>query len=280
MAHEMTQELLKSLLHYDPETGVFTRLKVFHPRHKVGDAVVALGCSGLQYHYDGVSYNLLRLARLYMLGEMPTHRITAINKNPCDTRWSNVASGKTVPIEDRPNRLKQADFADPAKALELLQKVYSYDPESGVFSYIGKVGVARRVTIGSKAAAATCAGYERLSAYYCGFAAHKVAWLFATGAWPLHEIDHINGDKRDNRIANLRDVTRAINAQNIRQATPQSKSGLLGAHVNSNKRAKKRFRSSIKVGGACIRLGEFHTKEQAHEAYVNAKRRLHAGCTI
>lgn len=280
MAHEMTQELLKSLLHYDPDTGVFTRLKVFHPRHKVGGAVASRGNGGLQYHYDGENYNLLRLAWLYMLGETPAHRVTTVNKNPCDIRWCNVVSGKTVPRDERPNRLRKADFADPVRALELLRKVYSYDPATGQFLYVGKVGVARRVFIGDVATTTACDGYERLSAYYCGFPAHKVAWLFATGAWPRHEIDHINGDKRDNRIANLRDVTRAVNAQNIRRAMPHSKSGVLGAHANTNKRAKKRFQSAVKLDGVQVRLGAFETADQAHAAYVEAKRRLHDGCTI
>jgi len=46
--------------------------------------------------------------------------------------------------------------------------------------------------------------------------AHRLAWLFSTGAWPTHEIDHINGNRSDNSILNLRDVTHRENAKNTR----------------------------------------------------------------
>jgi hypothetical protein len=108
--------------------------------------------------------------------------------------------------------------------------------------------------------------------------AHRVAWVHFYGGWPKNVIDHINGDKTDNRIANLRDVPHALNMHNQRAASAHNKrSSLLGAHWHKN---GGRWRSNITVAGVTRHLGCFDTEQEAHAAYVEAKRSLHAGCTI
>jgi len=59
--------------------------------------------------------------------------------------------------------------------------------------------------------------------------AHRVAWAIHTGAWPTFDIDHLNGDPTDNRIDNMRDVTREINARN-RRKNPRNTSGVNGVY--------------------------------------------------
>lgn len=60
--------------------------------------------------------------------------------------------------------------------------------------------------------------------YLCGsingktYRASRIAWLYEKGIWPQHEIDHWNGDKKDNRILNLRDVTHKVNCRNRRKS--------------------------------------------------------------
>ena len=96
------------------------------------------------------------------------------------------------------------------------------------------------------------------------------------GEWPADEVDHINGDSTDNRLCNLRSVSREVNQENIRRAKRNSKTGLLGVmHTRGGK-----YRSAIRVRGVFHHLGHFDTAEQAHAAYVEAKRRLHEGCTL
>jgi len=59
------------------------------------------------------------------------------------------------------------------------------------------------------------------------YAAHRVAWFLHHGAWPMGEIDHINGNAQDNRIANLRDVTHKENTRNMKRRSDNT-SGITG----------------------------------------------------
>lgn len=121
-------------------------------------------------------------------------------------------------------------------------------------------------------------GYRRVRVDRRDYVAHRLAWLYVHGEWPAHQIDHINGDKTDNRLANLRDVPHAINVQNIRRAATGKKScSLLGAFKH---RQTNRWQARIRLKGKVISLGYFDTPEQANAAYVEGKRRLHEGCTI
>lgn len=81
------------------------------------------------------------------------------------------------------------------------------------------------------------------------------------GEWP-QEIDHLNRDKADNRIENLRDTSRNKNCQN---KNPTSSSGLLGVRDEG-----KLFRAVIKVGQRQIHLGRFRSPREAARAYDDA----------
>lgn len=160
---------------------------------------------------------------------------------------------------------------------ERLRELLHYDPETGVFT--------RRVTTGGRYGGAAGThpgtlsdqGYWMISVCSKQHRAHRLAWLYVTGAWPTGEIDHLNGERIDNRWENLRDVQRHVNAQNKRRAQSNSKTGLLGACWATRDQC---FISRIKADGKYRSLGAFKTAEAAHAAYVDAKRRLHEGCTI
>ncbi|HYD58974.1 MAG TPA: HNH endonuclease signature motif containing protein [Noviherbaspirillum sp.] len=110
------------------------------------------------------------------------------------------------------------------------------------------------------------------------FRAHRLAWLYVCGEWPKNEVDHINGVRSDNRIANLRDVSRRTNNENRREAQCNNRSsGLLGVTWSGR---HKKWAASIRVNRKNKHLGLWETKEEAHEAYVCAKRRLHEGCML
>ena len=102
------------------------------------------------------------------------------------------------------------------------------------------------------------------------YGAHRLAWLYVMGEFPKGDIDHINGDRADNRISNLRAASRSENMQNLKGAHKDSATGFLGVHKHRNK-----FSAQIMVGGVKHRLGTFDTPTLAHEAYLEAKRRLH-----
>lgn len=156
-----------------------------------------------------------------------------------------------------------------------LRQVLAYSPESGQFTYLADRG---RMRAGDVAGTETPDGRRCIVVNGRRYFAHRLAWLYVTGSWPSQEIDHIDGDSLNNRFCNLRDVSSTINQQNKRAAPSTKKySKLFGAHWCEQKQV---WKSSIRVAGRSKHLGVFATEEEASAAYVEAKRRLHAGCTI
>lgn len=152
------------------------------------------------------------------------------------------------------------------RARELL----TYDPETGVFAWrVSRPGAASGTVAGTR----TGQGYIQLSIDGKRYRANRVAWLMTTGEWPEGVVDHRDGDRSNNRWANLRDTTQTVNAQNRRRS--RGSLGLLGVT-----RSRGRFQAQIKAEGRHLHLGRFDTAEEAQEAYLAAKRLLHDGCTV
>jgi hypothetical protein len=149
-----------------------------------------------------------------------------------------------------------------------------YDPASGEFTRLRSNGTAKA---GDVAGWTEPSGYRKISILGRKYYAHRCAILYATGEWPRLHVDHINGIRSDNRLCNLRDVDCSVNLQNRRKAASHSKSGLLGVHFH---RAANRYAAEIKTDGVRVFLGLFDTAEQAHAAYLRAKRVMHEGCAI
>lgn len=156
---------------------------------------------------------------------------------------------------------------------ERLRELLNYDPETGEFER--RMSVSNRAQAGAKAGCRDRGGYLLVRLDKRLFKAHRLAWLYVHGEWPKGDIDHINGVTSDNRISNLRDVTRRVNLQNKRVGA--GRSGLIGAHWFEHGQC---WQSSIRADGKNIALGLFNTAEEAHAAYVAAKRKLHEGCTL
>lgn len=97
--------------------------------------------------------------------------------------------------------------------------------------------------------------------------AHRVVWALYHGRWPSQEIDHINGNPSDNRIENLREVSRSAQMQNCRKGKA-NKSGQMG--VFWHKRAN-RWTAQISVGGKSRHLGLFDDLEDAVTARKKAE---------
>ena len=155
-----------------------------------------------------------------------------------------------------------------------LREVLHYDPDTGIFTWLKRV--ANRVQIGDIAGAVGGPGYRSTTVDGRKYTMHRLAWLYAYGSWPSGDIDHINGVRLDNRMSNLRDVSRSMNLENQRSASARNRSGLLGVSVARH----GKWEATIKVRGTRYHLGIFDTPEVAHAAYILAKRRLHVGCTI
>lgn len=99
--------------------------------------------------------------------------------------------------------------------------------------------------------------------------AHRLAWLYVTGSWPDHQIDHVDCDGLNNRFSNLRAATHAQNARNARTRR-DSATGIKGVHA-----ARGRYYAHIRHDGRQIHLGTFATAETAHAAYCRASAELH-----
>jgi len=109
---------------------------------------------------------------------------------------------------------------------------------------------------------------------------YRLAWLWMVGRWPIGEIDHIDGNPVNDCFSNLREVSRGINQQNLRRALKNKKSSeFLGVFANKPGR-RHLWRAAISLDGKQKYLGSFLTEDEAKDAYLTAKRELHAGCTL
>jgi len=145
-------------------------------------------------------------------------------------------------------------MTDPTK--ERLRELLQYSPETGLFFWLQRKGCRTGVALGSD----NGNGYLRITVDGRSNYAHRLAWIYMHGAIPLGQIDHINGIRSDNRIANLRPATPAQNVANRHGAQANSKSGVIG--VSWHKRAGK-----WQAHRGRRYLGLFDTKEAASAAY-------------
>ena len=157
-----------------------------------------------------------------------------------------------------------------SRVVELL----AYDPATGAFTW--RIARARNLA-GAAAGRVERDGYRRIGIDSKLYPAQRLAWLIAHGQPPNGEIDHIDGDRDNNALRNLRDVSMRINRQNQRKAHIDNQSGLLGVSWFA---ARKKWRAQISVEGKLRFLGSFDDPADAHAAYLAAKRNMHEGCTI
>ena len=154
-------------------------------------------------------------------------------------------------------------------ALDLadLQRQLTYCPATGVFRW--RVDHSR-VRIGDIAGTLNSRGYRKIEVGGRSYAAHRLAWLFVNGKWPSADIDHINRIKDDNRIANLRDVSRAINNRN-KGAYKTCTTGHVGVFP-----CKYGYRAVLIVGGRAVLRRRFKTMDAAVAARRAAEEAFNA----
>ena len=113
-------------------------------------------------------------------------------------------------------------------------------------------------------------GYIVLNINQKTIQAHRAAWALHCGSWPFGQIDHENGNRSDNRIENLRDVTSGENAKN-RCIHSNNTSGYMGVHFH--KRSGK-WHARIMESRVRSHLGSFDTEEDAAAAYVECAKKM------
>jgi len=155
----------------------------------------------------------------------------------------------------------------------LIKSLLIYDPRAGNSCLVWRINKGSRGKAGEHAGRKNHDGYWQVQINGKLYPAHRLVWAIENNEDPKCQLDHINGEKDDNRIENLRLAPRneLDNLQNQRLRKTNT-SGFSG--VSRNKKAK-RWQSQIKVNNKYIYLGLFDTPELAYAAYIDAKSRLH-----
>lgn len=159
-----------------------------------------------------------------------------------------------------------------ALTAQRLRELLEYDPTTGVFRWRNDAGCGGRIPAGAAAGGVNKVhGYANIHMDGTLYRAHRLAWLYMTGEWTKHEIDHINRQRADNRWSNLREATTAQNLQNKNRYSSNT-SGFPGVHWRPT---VGKWQARIGIGGKRISLGHYATAEDAASAYQQAKPRFH-----
>jgi hypothetical protein len=158
-----------------------------------------------------------------------------------------------------------------------LKELLTYDPETGVFRWlvdrcVFKHGRSKGPRAGDVAGHGHAGRYWRISINYRGYYAHRLAFFYMTGEWPADVVDHINGDKFDNRWSNLRQATQGENLRNMRKSK-RNQSGFKGVYRHTE---NDKWVAQIKINGRAKNLGSFKCPTAAHLAYCRAAK-IHHG---
>ena len=153
---------------------------------------------------------------------------------------------------------------------QALQKELEYSPDNGIF--VWKTSRRGRVKIGDEAGSPHKGGYVQIRFFGKDYLAHRIALIISgIDLKSTDQVDHINGDRADNRLANLRIATRSQNCQNafIRK---DNISGFKGVGFDVK---RKKWRARITANKKCKWIGYFDKIEEAHAAYCQAAKELH-----
>jgi len=146
---------------------------------------------------------------------------------------------------------------------KFLKNRFNYDENTGVFTFKVFAGSKRP---GEPAGCVTPKGYIHISIDSKAYKAHRLAWLYVYGVMPECDIDHIDHNKENNAISNLRLVTQIENSKN-RPKDKRNSCGVTGVYLQDC----GTWRARITVNRKTIHLGIFNTLDEAKEARLVAE---------
>ena len=156
-----------------------------------------------------------------------------------------------------------------------LRQLLAYDPETGKLTWFRRAreffptlrawAVWNGRYAGTDALTADCKGHRQGNIFNRRHFAHRVGYALHHGEWPVGDVDHINGDRADNRIINLRAVDHRTNMKNQR-ARGTNSSGVTGVV-----RFRNKWKAQITVSGRNINLGHFECRDDAIVARKKAE---------
>lgn len=136
--------------------------------------------------------------------------------------------------------------------LEQLKSRYHYDPETGIWT---------NLTYPNRKVGTKHLGYIWVQIDGRKYSAHRLAWFYMTGAWPVNQIDHKDTDRSNNKWNNLREATRSQNGAN-RHPQRNTLTGIKGVRITIYG-----YQARIRYNGKLHCLGTYDTPEEAKEAY-------------
>jgi len=148
-----------------------------------------------------------------------------------------------------------------------LKELLDYNSETGIFTWKVNRGGKKKGSI----AGATSLGYRNIMIDSISYQAHRLAWLYVYGKWPERDLDHINLERDDNRISNLRDVSDSENKQNQKMYKTNT-SGYKGVHWS---KYDNKWRASICHNYKNHYLGTFDNPLDASKAYLEGAKKYH-----
>jgi len=266
MKEEPDSLRLRELLSYDPATGLLRWKLNAGSRAASGQVAGTRATRGhLVVRVDGHLLLAHRVAWSIHYGVAPAGLLRHGNKNKADNRIENLSIDSKTGLHAHTRSVP----VSPENVAEI------FDYRDGKLYWKSSLSGKSRIE-GREAGGLNADGYVKVEVGGKAIGVHRIVWLMHNGRWPAGEIDHRNGVRNDNRIANLRDVVHETNTQNRRTATSGSRTGLLGVTAQKN----GQFRARIRAHGRLQSIGLFDSAEAAHAAYIEAKRKLHVGCTI
>jgi Demerecviridae HNH endonuclease len=154
-------------------------------------------------------------------------------------------------------------IAEQKMPVRALRRRLRYEAKTGALIWICG-GKGRRHEAGARAGTIEKSGYRRIRLSHRAYAAHRVAWALYYGEWPPGFLDHINRDRDDNRISNLRIATNSQNQANVGRCR-RNTSGYKGVSYD---KGLGKWRAAIRRGGPPQTIGLFGSPEDAHAAYL------------
>lgn len=150
---------------------------------------------------------------------------------------------------------------------------FIYNSATGDLTW--KINRGGGVRAGMIAGCKTWDGYRQIKFMNKAYQSHRIAWLMFYGVDAPTDIDHIDGNRSNNAIVNLRLATDSENQQNRKRVRPDNKTGFMGVHFRDGK-----YFARITLQGRQFHIGCFDDPQSAHQAYLAKKREVHPFCTI
>ena len=149
--------------------------------------------------------------------------------------------------------------------MEYLKEYLIYDPDNGKFFW-KKESLNKARKVGEEAGSYAGNGYSIICVENKRFSGHRLAWYFYYGEWPDFHIDHMDGDKQNNKINNLRKSNPSVNMKN-RGLNKNNTTGYSGIQKSRNK-----WRVRVRIDGKLLNFGTYDNIEDAvrvrNEVYI------------